>query len=112
MASLSRTSSPRSRTSESGPWTAFTWIPTCNGKPDQERAVGDRYSGRSIRLRPTSRTAVSALATSFCSLGGFGALRTVGRGQEFVLDFEHYPEGFGWLQDIFANVPQRHVAAD
>jgi hypothetical protein len=28
-------------------------------------------------------------------------LQTVGRGQEFVLDCDHYPESVGWLRDIF-----------
>jgi hypothetical protein len=31
-------------------------------------------------------------------------LRTVGRGQEFVLDCDYFPEAFDWLRDIFANV--------
>jgi hypothetical protein len=29
-------------------------------------------------------------------------LRTVGRGQEFVLDCDHYPGAFDWLRDIFS----------
>lgn len=29
-------------------------------------------------------------------------LQSVGRGQEFVLDCDDYPEAFAWLQDIFA----------
>jgi hypothetical protein len=28
-------------------------------------------------------------------------LRTVGRGQEFVLDCDHYPESEGWLAGLF-----------
>jgi hypothetical protein len=31
-------------------------------------------------------------------------LQTVGRGQEFVLDCDHYPEALAWLRDIFADV--------
>jgi hypothetical protein len=31
-------------------------------------------------------------------------LRTVGRGQEFVLDCEFFSEAFHWLRDIFANL--------
>ena len=27
-------------------------------------------------------------------------LRSVGRGQEFVLDLAHYPEAVGWLTDL------------
>ena len=30
-------------------------------------------------------------------------LKTVGRGQEFVLDCDYYPEAFGWLQHLFSN---------
>jgi hypothetical protein len=29
-------------------------------------------------------------------------LRTVGRGQEFVLDLDHYPEAIGWVRRLFA----------
>ena len=32
------------------------------------------------------------------------SVRTVGRGQEFVLDCDYYPEAFDWLRDIFLNV--------
>jgi len=28
-------------------------------------------------------------------------LRSVGRGQEFVLDLDEYPEARGWLRSIF-----------
>ena len=31
-------------------------------------------------------------------------LNTVGRGQEFVLDCDHYPEAFGWVRTIFGCV--------
>lgn len=31
-------------------------------------------------------------------------LKSVGRGQEFVLDCDYYPEAFGWLRDLFAEV--------
>jgi hypothetical protein len=34
-------------------------------------------------------------------------LQTVGRGQEFVLDCERYPEAHGWLADLFANMGSR-----
>jgi hypothetical protein len=30
-------------------------------------------------------------------------LKSVARGQEFVLDCEHYPKSLAWLRDIFAN---------
>ena len=30
-------------------------------------------------------------------------LRSVGRGQEFVLDLAHYPEAVEWLTDLVAN---------
>ena len=29
-------------------------------------------------------------------------LRSVGRGQEFVLDIEHYREAVAWLGELFA----------
>jgi hypothetical protein len=32
---------------------------------------------------------------------GFVQLQTVGRGQEFVLDCDHYPEATAWLQTLF-----------
>ncbi|MFO7680451.1 MAG: hypothetical protein R6X34_10405 [Chloroflexota bacterium] len=32
---------------------------------------------------------------------GFVQLQTVGRGQEFVLDCDHYPEAADWLQTLF-----------
>lgn len=30
-------------------------------------------------------------------------LRSVARGQEFVLDLEHYPEGYDWLQSLWSD---------
>jgi len=33
-------------------------------------------------------------------------LRTVGRGQEFVLDLDHCPEVFAWLRDVFEIAPE------
>ena len=30
-------------------------------------------------------------------------LRSVGRGQEYVLDLAHYPEAVEWLTDLVAN---------
>lgn len=37
---------------------------------------------------------------------GFVQLHTVGRGQEFVLDCDHYPEAIDWLQTLFTcNAP-------
>lgn len=30
-------------------------------------------------------------------------LKTVGRGQEFVLDCDYYPEAFGWLEQLLSN---------
>lgn len=32
-------------------------------------------------------------------------LRTVGRGQEFVLDCEYYPEALDWIKEIFKEAP-------
>jgi hypothetical protein len=32
--------------------------------------------------------------------GNFVLLRTVGRGQEFVLDCDDYPEALGWLSAL------------
>ena len=37
-------------------------------------------------------------------------LRSVGRGQEFVLDCEEYPESHDWLADLFHNAPPTRVA--
>jgi hypothetical protein len=34
------------------------------------------------------------------------SLRSVGRGQEFVLDCDHYPEAFAWLRDLFGQITQ------
>jgi hypothetical protein len=31
-------------------------------------------------------------------------VQSVGRGQEFVLDCDHFPEAFEWLRDLFAEV--------
>ena len=31
-------------------------------------------------------------------------LRSVGRGQEFVLDLAHYPEAVGWLSDLVSSL--------
>ena len=31
-------------------------------------------------------------------------VQSVGRGQEFVLDCDHFPEAFDWLRDLFAEV--------
>ena len=31
-------------------------------------------------------------------------LRTVGRGQEFVLDLAHYPEATEWLSDLVSSL--------
>lgn len=31
-------------------------------------------------------------------------LRSAARGQEFVLDLDHYPEGTAWLKELFSNV--------
>lgn len=36
-------------------------------------------------------------------------LRTVGRGQEFVLDCDHYPEAIVWLDDLLAR-NKRHYS--
>ncbi len=39
---------------------------------------------------------------------GYTLLNTVGRGQEFVLDCEHYAEAVGWLADILKRTTQPH----
>ncbi len=36
------------------------------------------------------------------------SLQTVGRGQEFVLDCEFYPEALGWLAELFASTRSRN----
>lgn len=38
---------------------------------------------------------------SWQPVDGYVQLQTVGRGQEFVLDCDDYPEAIGWLQTIF-----------
>ena len=35
--------------------------------------------------------------------GRFTELRSVARGQEFVLDLEHYPEGYDWLKSLWSD---------
>jgi hypothetical protein len=39
-------------------------------------------------------------------------LQTVGRGQEFVLDCNSYPEAFDWLRDIFTNGADHDVGTE
>lgn len=34
----------------------------------------------------------------------YAYLRSVGRGQEFVLDLDHYPEAVGWLADLVSSL--------
>ena len=38
-------------------------------------------------------------------------LQTVGRGQEFVLDCDYFPEALTWIQNIFANLAEPMIAA-
>jgi hypothetical protein len=36
-------------------------------------------------------------------------LRTVGRGQEFVLDCEYYPKVLNWIKEIFKEAPNQLI---
>jgi hypothetical protein len=39
-------------------------------------------------------------------------LQTVGRGQEFVLDCDAFPEAFDWLREILSNVAEHDVRTE
>ncbi len=39
-------------------------------------------------------------------------LATVGRGQEFVLDIDHYPEALAWLRTLFTDSFSHHQAPE
>jgi hypothetical protein len=89
-------------------------IETCGGgifeqlRPELILSQTDPYIGCSIWklprwFAPEGRPTLSyhSKATRWTSLGDTVRLQSVGRGQEFVLDVEQYPEARGWLRSIF-----------
>lgn len=59
-------------------------------------------------FHPDGRTSVLSYhgnRSRWSRMGDRVHLKTVGRGQEFVLDIDHYPEAIPWLESFFERVP-------